>query len=118
MLCRDGFGGFGGLTASEYNATADRDVLESYFAPRDDRGNLIPLAERLAEAGIGQKNPWKLFKSPEELQIPAAAYAVTGSDGRPPPTEYLLMFWQVWRNRGMGTAEILERWRAKFAARA
>lgn len=110
ILCRDGFGGFGGMTAAEYNRTADRDVLESYFAPRDDDHKLIPLAERLSEIGIGVKNPWKLFKTPEELGIPAAAYAVMGTDGRPPPTTYLLLFWTVWANRGFSPEQILQRW--------
>lgn len=112
-MVRDGWGGFNGFTSADYDALSDREIVESYFAPRDDNHRLIPINVRRREAKEGTASEWTAFPSTEELQIPPEALAVTQPDGRQPPACYRHLFWWHWRRHGKPTDYIMRRWTAK-----
>lgn len=111
---------FAGVTPRLYwQELSDREIFESYLAPRDDDHHLIPLRKRQAWADGGASGSieraaielpsWKdLGLSEERLQ------AVMAINPRA-PMDYLLMFWSVWLRRGLTLDEVEERWRKKVS---
>lgn len=104
---------FAGVTPALYASLSDRQILDAYFAPRDDDGDLIPEWKRRRPARAGGGGPTgdparaaQELPPAESLDIPAEAWKSARA------TDYTLMWWSVWRGRGtFTTAELLERWR-------
>lgn len=97
-------GGFGGLRLADYDATPDRVLVESYFAPRDEEHNLIPLRQRLRLArGESSGSPQRAGQElppREELRIPEEAWQINPMLSNTPFGQaWVLMFFQVWRRR-------------------
>lgn len=134
-LCRDGMGGFGGLTWERYLDTPDRVLRESYLAEFDEDHHVVTVRQRLRrrlEAGGLSGSPERAGRelpSREELRIPLEAWAVNDMIAMTPSGQaYVLMYWSVWRRRqaeGVLTEDdepitdeyILRRWRAKVDGR-
>ena len=104
---------FSGMTPWLFMRLPYRVILGSYFAPRDDKGQLIPEGEgrqRDGEEDDGQitgdpDRARRELPKPKDLGIPVECLRVGVNAG------WVVMFWQVWRGRGKTTEEILEIWR-------
>ena len=91
------------MSLAEYNATPDAVLVDAFFAPRDDDGHLVPLWRRRRDAD-DEGRP-AAFPSREELEIPEEAF----EEARPGMTTgFILMVWQVGRERGWTTEQILK----------
>lgn len=135
-LCRDGMGGFGGMTWATYLDTPDRILRDSYLAERDDDHNVITrrqLYQRHRTAGGQSGSPSRAGRelpSREALNIPAEAWAINPRLALDPTGQgWVLMFYQTWRRRqseGVLTedgepiddAYILRRFRAKAGGKS
>lgn len=75
---------------------------------------MISLRQRLrrlnGETTGSLENAARELPSVEELDIPAEVLSAGV------PLDYTLLFWSVWRKRGMETEYILARWREMIAA--
>lgn len=90
------------------------------LAPRDDDHHLIPIKRRIARI-LGHDSEWDVDKpglpSAEKLLVPEEAFMLAASKKpRGIPTGFVLMYWQVWTQRGLSTADIMERFR-KYVAK-
>lgn len=130
-LCRDGMGGFGGLTWDRYLDTPDRILRDAYLAERDDDHHVVTMRQRWRrqqESGGLSGSPDRAGRelpSREALNIPAEAWAVNERLAMMPSGQaYCQMFWSVWRRRQsegvlaeqgelIGDDFILRRWREK-----
>lgn len=117
LLARDGMGGFGGVSKSEFLSLSYRDILESYFAEfeGDDR-ELVPLRQR-RKRWQGEKTG-KIENAATELPTLKSLDIPPEVLGDGVPMTYMLMFWSVWRKRNQSTEYILERWKRKIAKNA
>ena len=92
----------------QYAKISDWDLIHVYLAPREEDGTFILLRERLRRAG-GQADEEKEQEPPEDpitaLNVPREALFMGV------PMQYVLMFWQVWRRRGMAEDQIMEKFR-------
>jgi hypothetical protein len=109
LLCRDGMRGFGGVSKSEFYALSWREIFESYFAEFTEDGDLVPLRQRMrrlqGEASGDPAHADRELPSVEELEIPANVL-VCGV-----PMDFALMWWGIWRRRGVfSTEQLLEKW--------
>lgn len=104
---------FAGITPGVYASLSDRQIVHVFLAPRDEDGVLIPEA-RQKDTAAGKLEAWRQERldragqelpSLEDLEVPDEAFT------RGVPMAFVLMFWQVWRSRGLTAAETLERWR-------
>ena len=106
------------VSADTYSRLSDRQILKVYLAPRDEDGDLVPECDqddrgsradrrrrrwnrRRIEAAGKELPPVEELKIPEEVIHSGVQMA------------YVLMYWQVWRGRGLTTEQVLERWRAE-----
>lgn len=127
LLCRDGMGGFNGLTRETYSRTPDRIIRDSYFAPRDEDHELIPYRLRWKRVREGWQSgspdrAGKELPRAETLNIPPEAFGINNRVGM----DYTIVFWQCWKRRqrkgvltenGQAISDeyILNRYRAKVS---
>ena len=108
LLVRDGMRGFGGVSKSEFYTLSWREIFESYFAEFTEDGELVTWRQRLRRlAGELTGDPDQADRelpSVESLDIPPVVLTCGV------PLDYTLMFWGLWRKRGMVTEYILDRW--------
>jgi hypothetical protein len=117
MLMMGGLSGFSGFTPAVYASLSDQQILDLVFAERDSKGRVVP--EYILEArGRGEKTgrpseAKRELKSREELQIPEEAWRYgSPHSGKGIQGSFVLLFWQIWRERGKSTDEIMDLWRA------
>lgn len=112
---------FSGMTPALYETLSDRELVESYFAPRDEQYRLIPLRRRQRERedeirnrrlGLDRRGYPKLERIGLTQELLQQALAV---NPRISPF-YCASFFQVWHNRGLPFPEIWKRWEAKARA--
>lgn len=106
------------ITPAVYAGLSDRQILKVYLAPRDDDGDLIPECDqddrgsredrkrrrwhrRRIEAAGKELPPVEDLKVPDEVIHQGVQMS------------YVLMYWQVWRGRGLTSEQVLEKWRAE-----
>lgn len=106
------------IAPDTYSRLSDRQILRVYLAPRDDDGDLVPECDqddrgsredrrrrrwnrRRIEAAGRELPPVEELKVPDEVIHSGVQMS------------YVLMFWQVWRGRGLTSEQVLERWRAE-----
>lgn len=79
------------------------------FAERDEQHHLVPIGVRFPKADGTERKPVR-FLSQKELGIPDAAYTYHWPHMRP-TGEFVHMYWQLWRERGLTPEQIMERWK-------
>jgi hypothetical protein len=103
---------FSGVTPGVYARLSDWQIVEVYLAPRDDEHKLVPYRTRHRKPSDGPTgrpgDAHRELKSAGELGVPKECFY------QGPGRGYVLMFWQVWRGRGLSVEETLERWRAQL----
>jgi hypothetical protein len=105
------------MSAREYAASSDWQILNVLFAERDDDHYLIPIKRRLREREIRRRVSPEVYQaSPlpiSELNVPPEAL-----DLMPPfmSQGYVSMFWQTAKRYGFDDATVLQRWK-DFAAK-
>lgn len=114
LLCREPFAG--SLTWERYLGETDWRILHCYLAPRDEENHaLIPLRVRMGRTrpdpegatGDPDRAAQELPKA-EDLGVPAEVFACNV------PVSYILMFWAVWKRRGLNSETILEKFYSKL----
>lgn len=103
ILTRDPFH----LTLDEIARLDPIQVSKVLFYPRDKNGNLQ--LKRKQRRGLRGH-----IESPrgEDARVPQAALDMLAEvTSRPPPLEFLSMWWQVWRRRGFKDEDLLPRFR-------
>jgi len=94
------------MTPGLYDRLSDRVIIDSYLAPRNKKGELIPYRRRHPDrsdekTGSPDASAREL-PSAEELGVPPEAFLLG------PPMDYTLMFWQTWKART--NPETKEKW--------
>lgn len=106
LLCRDGMGGFGGVSKSAFYRLSYREIFESYFAEFDGDHHLVPLRHRYQQMrmalGTEVRSGNGKVLTLEELAIPPAVLSCGV------PLDFTRLWWSVWRRRDLYTTEQLE----------
>ena len=93
----------------QYDKISDWDLSHVYLAPRDADGTLVTLRTRIRRAAgwLGEpENDWEPPADPlASLNLPREALFMGV------PTDYVCMFFRVWRKRGLSDEETMERFR-------
>lgn len=97
------------VTPEQYDRLTDWDIIHVYLAPRDDEGALVTLKRRISRARLGglPEDAQRELPSVEELQVPREALLLGV------PMDYTLMFFQVWRARGLDAESTMAKFREK-----
>jgi hypothetical protein len=103
---------FAGVTPAVYAGLSDWQIAEVYLAPRDDDHQLTAYRRRHRRPEDGPtgrpEDAGRELKSAEELGVPGECFF------QGPGRAYVLMFWQVWRGRGLSVEQTLGRWQAQL----
>jgi hypothetical protein len=103
--------GMGGptITPAVYDTISDWDLIHIYLAPRDQDGTLVTLRTRIRRAagwpGEPEEDGEPLPDPLASLNVPRDALLMGV------PTDYVCMFFQVWRNRGLSDEETMVKFR-------
>jgi hypothetical protein len=104
-------GGLGGrlLLPWDYDRIDDWTLVNVYLAPHDDDGRLIPIRKRMLVLAGGQTGDpdqvGRELPAPDSLDIPHEALHAGY------PMSYTVLFWKVWKQRGLATEAIMEKFK-------
>jgi hypothetical protein len=76
----------------------------------DEDGGLVRERDQIEKAAVHATRISS--PPPADLNIPPEAFGLKEFV----PAHYTTMFWQVWKNRGLESGEIMQRWRQHLAS--